>query len=206
MYLPGWTTPRPPPQHFFRTVLTSVLHTITLMSTNTPCHFNANTLDTEVLLCIHLAGCLAGEPCERELRGRKHLQAPGSCCRCWCGFASGDCFHLCTCMSLGDDSPLCSWIFGECEGRHVSGIEVVPGNRLFLPLSACGTWDLSRGWLDSASFNHLNATVGGAASWMPSKMKVIKLFWLVQVHNCQFLSYFKLAYVVLWDQIGRPRT
>lgn len=60
--------PRPPLQHFFSTVSTSVLLTITLMSTNTPCHFNANTLDTEVLLCIHLAGCLAGEPCEREMR------------------------------------------------------------------------------------------------------------------------------------------
>lgn len=59
---------QPPLQHFFSTVLTSVLHTITLMSTNTPCRFNANTLDTEVLLCIHLAGCLAGEPCEREMR------------------------------------------------------------------------------------------------------------------------------------------
>lgn len=60
--------PRPPLQNFYSTVLTSVLHTITLMSTNTPCRFNANTLDTEVLLCIHLAGCLAGEPCERDMR------------------------------------------------------------------------------------------------------------------------------------------
>lgn len=126
MYLPSWTPPPPPPhlprpplQHFFSTVLTSGLHTITLMSTNTPCRFNANTRHRGAAL--HSPRWLS---CRRTLRegNAKQLQVSWGCCRCSCGFLLGI-ILLSTCMSVEDDSPLCSLIFGECEGRHISGLK-----------------------------------------------------------------------------------